>query len=66
MRIFNTYGPRMRPNNRKVVSNFIIQVLHYEDITDLRGWCVGVLFWLCRYFVKGAIRMVNSHDGLMR
>lgn len=33
MRIFNTYGPRMHPNDGRVVSNFIIQALRGEDIT---------------------------------
>mgnify|MGYP001259025344 CR=1 FL=1 len=32
-RIFNTYGPRMHPNDGRVVSNFIIQALKHEDIT---------------------------------
>jgi len=36
-RIFNTYGPRMHPNDGRVVSNFIIQALKGEDIT---GVCV--------------------------
>lgn len=33
IRIFNTYGPRMHPNDGRVVSNFIVQALHGEDIT---------------------------------
>ncbi len=33
VRIFNTYGPRMHPNDGRVVSNFIVQVLQGEDIT---------------------------------
>jgi UDP-glucuronate decarboxylase len=33
VRIFNTYGPRMHPNDGRVVSNFIVQVLRGEDIT---------------------------------
>jgi len=33
MRIFNTYGPRMNPNDGRVVSNFIVQALRNEDIT---------------------------------
>lgn len=33
MRIFNTYGPRMHPNDGRVVSNFIVQALRNEDIT---------------------------------
>ena len=33
VRIFNTYGPRMHPNDGRVVSNFIVQALRHEDIT---------------------------------
>jgi UDP-glucuronate decarboxylase len=33
MRIFNTYGPRMNPNDGRVVSNFVVQALRNEDIT---------------------------------
>ena len=33
IRIFNTYGPRMHPNDGRVVSNFIVQALHQKDIT---------------------------------
>ena len=33
MRIFNTYGPRMHPDDGRVVSNFIVQALHGEPIT---------------------------------
>ena len=33
VRIFNTYGPRMHPNDGRVVSNFIVQALHGRDIT---------------------------------
>jgi UDP-glucuronate decarboxylase len=33
MRIFNTYGPRMHPNDGRVVSNFIVQALRGEDLT---------------------------------
>ena len=33
VRIFNTYGPRMRPNDGRVVSNFIVQALRGEDLT---------------------------------
>ena len=33
IRIFNTYGPRMHPNDGRVVSNFIVQALRGEDVT---------------------------------
>ncbi len=38
IRIFNTYGPRMNPNDGRVVSNFIVQALKGEDITIYRDW----------------------------
>jgi UDP-glucuronate decarboxylase len=46
-RIFNTYGPRMHPNDGRVVSNFIVQALRGEDITlygdgmQTRSFCYG-------------------------
>jgi nucleoside-diphosphate-sugar epimerase len=36
VRIFNTYGPRMRPGDGRVVSNFIVQALRGEPLTILR------------------------------
>lgn len=45
VRIFNTYGPRMHPNDGRVVSNFIVQALQgkditiYEDGTQTRSFC---------------------------
>ena len=45
VRIFNTYGPRMRPNDGRVVSNFIVQALRgepltlYGDGTQTRSFC---------------------------
>lgn len=37
-RIFNTFGPRMHPNDGRVVSNFIIQALQGKDITIYGGY----------------------------
>jgi UDP-glucuronate decarboxylase len=61
-RIFNTYGPRMHPNDGRVVSNFIIQALQGEDITiygdgsQTRSFCyVGEL-------VDGFVRLMASPD----
>ena len=37
-RIFNTYGPNMRPNDGRVISNFIVQALRNENITIYGEW----------------------------
>ena len=47
-RIFNTYGPRMHPNDGRVVSNFIVQALLGRDITVYRRWRANPLLLLCR------------------
>ena len=47
-RIFNTYGPRMHPNDGRVVSNFIVQALKGRDITDLRRRLADALVLLRR------------------
>jgi UDP-glucuronate decarboxylase len=50
-RIFNTYGPRMHPNDGRVVSNFIVQALKGEDITlygdgaQTRAFCYVKIWW---------------------
>ena len=50
-RIFNTYGPRMHPNDGRVVSNFIVQALKGEDITiygdgsQTRSFCCWTISW---------------------
>ena len=54
IRIFNTYGPRMRPDDGRVVSNFIVQAL---DGTQTRSFC------FVSDLVDGMIRMMNSRDG---
>ena len=46
-RIFNTYGPRMHPNDGRVVSNFIVQALKGEANHDLRRGDANPLFLLC-------------------
>lgn len=45
-RIFNTFGPRMHPNDGRVVSNFIIQALQGKDITIYGQSCVCVRLFL--------------------
>ena len=52
-RIFNTYGPRMHPNDGRVVSNFIVQALHGRGHHDLRRRAADPLVLLCRRSDRG-------------
>ena len=60
MRIFNTYGPNMHPNDGRVVSNFIMQALRGEDITIYGDGAQSRSFQYVDDLVEGAIRMMNS------
>ena len=60
MRIFNTYGPNMHPNDGRVVSNFIMQALKNEDITIYGDGSQSRSFQYVDDLVEGAIRMMNS------
>jgi UDP-glucuronate decarboxylase len=60
MRIFNTYGPNMHPNDGRVVSNFIMQALRGEDITIYGDGSQSRSFQYVDDLVEGAIRMMNS------
>ncbi len=62
-RIFNTYGPRMRPDDGRVVSNFIVQALHDENITIYGDGMQTRSFCYVSDLVEGMIRMMNSRDG---
>ena len=63
LRIFNTYGPRMLPNDGRVVSNFIIQALNGEDITVYGDGSHTRSFCYVDDTVDAIIRMMNSPDG---
>ncbi len=63
VRIFNTYGPRMRPDDGRVVSNFIVQALRGEDITIYGSGEQTRSFCYVDDLVDGLIRMMNSRDG---
>ncbi|WP_404423793.1 UDP-glucuronic acid decarboxylase family protein [Thalassospira australica] len=78
-RIFNTYGPRMHPQDGRVVSNFIIQALHNEDITiygdgqQTRSFCFYsdliegfVRFMATQKSVSGPINLGNPHEITIR
>jgi UDP-glucuronate decarboxylase len=60
VRIFNTYGPRMHPNDGRVVSNFIVQALRGEDITIYGTGQQTRSFCYVDDLVEGLIRMMNS------
>ena len=61
-RIFNTYGPRMHPNDGRVVSNFIMQALQGEDITVFGNGSQTRSFCYVDDLVDGLIRLMNSQD----
>ncbi|BAO76203.1 UDP-glucuronic acid decarboxylase family protein [Winogradskyella sp. PG-2] len=63
IRIFNTYGPRMHPQDGRVVSNFIVQALQGEDITIFGEGTQTRSFQYVDDLVEGTIRMMNSRDG---
>lgn len=62
-RIFNTYGPRMHPNDGRVVSNFIMQALRNEDITVFGDGSQTRSFCYVDDMVDGLIRLMNSPDN---
>jgi len=62
-RIFNTYGPRMHPNDGRVVSNFIIQALKGEDITIYGDGSQTRSFCYVDDMVDGIIKMMNTTKG---
>jgi len=63
-RIFNTYGPRMQPDDGRVVSNFIVQALHGKDITIYGDGNQTRSFCYVDDLAEGLIRLMNSRDGL--
>jgi UDP-glucuronate decarboxylase len=63
-RIFNTYGPRMHPNDGRVVSNFILQALSGEPITIYGDGKQTRSFCYVDDLVEGLICMMESRDGL--
>ena len=63
MRIFNTYGPRMHPNDGRVVSNFIVQALQGQDITIYGEGNQTRSFCYVDDNIDGMYRLMNSRDG---
>ncbi len=63
-RIFNTYGPRMHPNDGRVVSNFIVQALQDAPITLYGDGAQTRSFCYVDDLVDGLIRLMNSDDAV--
>ena len=62
IRIFNTYGPRMLPNDGRVVSDFIIQALNNEDITIYGDGKQTRSFQYIDDLIEGMVRMMDTED----
>jgi len=62
IRIFNTYGPRMHPNDGRVVSNFIVQALQGEDLTIYGDGSQTRSFQYVDDLLEGMIRMMQTGD----
>lgn len=63
-RIFNTYGPRMHPNDGRVVSNFIVQALRGDDITIYGKGDQTRSFCYVDDLIEGFIRLMNTPDSV--
>ncbi|MDD2914280.1 MAG: SDR family oxidoreductase [Gallionella sp.] len=64
VRIFNTYGPRMHPNDGRVVSNFIVQALRGEPITLYGDGSQTRSFCYVDDLIDGMVKMMSSDAGL--
>jgi UDP-glucuronate decarboxylase len=64
VRIFNTYGPRMLPNDGRVVSNFIVQALTGQDITLYGDGMQTRAFCYVDDLIDGLVRMMNTGDDI--
>lgn len=65
VRIFNTYGPRMHPNDGRVVSNFIVQALQGEDITIFGDGSQTRSFCYVDDLIKGLVSMMNTSNDVI-
>ena len=64
VRIFNTYGPRMHPNDGRVVSNFIVQALRGQDITIFGEGLQTRSFCYRDDLIEAMIRMMDTGDAV--
>ncbi len=65
VRIFNTYGPRMHPNDGRVVSNFIVQALKNEPITLYGDGSQTRAFCYVDDMIEGFLRMMDAPDEII-
>jgi UDP-glucuronate decarboxylase len=63
VRIFNTYGPRMEPDDGRVVSNFIVQALSGKDLTIYGKGDQTRSFCYVDDLIEGMVRMMNTERG---
>lgn len=64
-RIFNTYGPRMHPNDGRVVSNFIVQAMQNKDITIYGDGSQTRSFQYVDDLLEGFIRLMDTPDDFI-
>ena len=64
-RIFNTYGPRMHPNDGRVISNFVTQAIMGKDITVYGNGMQTRSFQYVDDLVEGLIRLMNTDDSFI-
>ncbi len=65
VRIFNTYGPNMHPNDWRVISNFIMQALQNKEITIYWKWNQTRSFQYIDDLIKGLTMMMNSNEAII-
>lgn len=65
IRIFNTYGPRMLPNDGRVISNFVVQALNNKDLTIYGSGKQTRSFQYVDDLIEGMIRMMNTEDDFI-
>ena len=65
VRIFNTYGPNMHPNDGRVVSNFIVQALNNNDITLYGDGCQTRSFQYVDDLIEGMMRLMATDDTVI-
>ena len=63
-RIFNTYGPRMHPNDGRVVSNFVVQALQNKDITVYGDGSQTRSFCYVDDLIDGLVRLMETSDAI--
>jgi UDP-glucuronate decarboxylase len=65
IRIFNTYGPNMHPNDGRVVSNFIVQALQNKDITIYGDGSQTRSFQYVDDLIDGMMKMMNNNENFV-